>query len=64
MGGRLEQGFSVPSVQRDHEKRSRGDGLELADGRPHAPAALFGGDHLDLKTKTAQVAAEPVRSPH
>jgi hypothetical protein len=25
----LEQGFSIPPVQRHHEKRSRGDGLEL-----------------------------------
>jgi hypothetical protein len=50
-GRRLEQGFSIPPVQRHHEKRSRGDGLELSDGRAHAPAAFFRGDHLDLKPR-------------
>jgi hypothetical protein len=34
--------------------------MASSDGRADAPAAFFRGDHLDLKTQTAQIAAEPV----
>jgi hypothetical protein len=50
IGGRLEQGFPIAPVQRDDEKRASGEGLELADGRPDAPAAFFGGGALIRKS--------------